>query len=120
MVMPPTLPWIVYSLLSVDRPGFSVPADQVLAMWREIEANDDRILYTLRNLLPLGGPIPGHDAEVQQAGFQKPITLIADIDGKSYRLDEGRILEVVRGLLAGSSPPEAPKKSPGRAQLSLF
>jgi len=124
--------WIVFQLLHFE----AITPGDTLDMWRQAAADDGRVVYHLRNVLAIGGPLPalaGITVAVRQDGYQRPVTLaIATGDAVSV-VTEDDLVAAARRLLdaAGSpilpagyrltiAPLPLPPSPPPAAQFSLF
>ena len=99
--------WIVFQLLRYQD---ITPVD-VLAMWHELDADDGRITFHLRNVLPLGGPVPavaGIAHQVEDAGYGRPVALVVTAAGEPRRYAEPDLVAICRQLLTDDDPPAVP------------
>lgn len=120
--------FVLFHLLRFqDHLGMIEPGD-ILKMWRDLKADDSRILYHLRNALPGGAPVPeapglSFTVEVLSKGWPAPVALEVTFQGQRQHLDETALVTAARRLMSmGDAGPSTSKPPPERraVQMSLF
>ena len=113
------LPSVLRSLMIGVSGGTAWTAADWLDLWRDVQADDNRIAHSLRLILPLAPPLSGVTVEIvgtPTAAQLFPDVLVHHPAGTATMPD---LVAAARALLAEAAPPEPP---PGNqpVQMSLF